>query len=121
MIISFVPSLGVVSINFMYLYLLFDYTGEMHPPKDFNRREVELLPWEYPNLTFYVALSWLPITHAAMVVDGANAYSSMAVDVGALVLITNDASRRQGRRCSIYSCIHEQVLSVFELSKSLYL
>ena len=45
---------------------------------------IELLPWEYPNLTFYVALSWLPVLHAAMVVDGANAYGAMVADVRAL-------------------------------------
>ena len=46
---------------------------------------IELLPWEYPNLTFYVALSWLPLRHVVMVVDGANAYGPMMADVEALV------------------------------------
>ena len=46
---------------------------------------IELLPWEYPNLTFYVALSWLPVLHAAMVVDGANAYGAMVADVRSLM------------------------------------
>merc|ERR1712216_876569 len=45
---------------------------------------IELLPWEYPNLTFYVALNWLPVVHAALVVDGANAYGAMEADMKAL-------------------------------------
>lgn len=40
----------------------------------------ELLPWEYPNLTFYVALSWLPVRHIAYLVDGANAYRPMNIN-----------------------------------------
>lgn len=50
-----------------------------------NSTVVELLPWEYPNLTFYVALAWLPLNHAAFLVPDANAYSSMNVDMPALV------------------------------------
>ena len=46
---------------------------------------VELLPWEYPNLTFYVALSWFPVRHALFLVREANAYSGMVVDTKALV------------------------------------
>ena len=45
---------------------------------------VELLPWEYPNLTFYVALAWLPLKHAVFLVPNANAYSEMKVDIPTL-------------------------------------
>ena len=56
---------------------------------------IELLPWEYPNLTFYVALSWLPVLHAAMVVEGANAYGAMTADVSALVGHVRDMRMKQ--------------------------
>ena len=52
---------------------------------------VELLPWEYPNLTFYVALAWLPLKHTFFLVPGANAYSEMSVDV---LTLTNALVRR---------------------------
>jgi hypothetical protein len=46
---------------------------------------VELLPWGYPNLTFYVALSWIPnLRHAVFLVPGAGAYSPMTVDAEVL-------------------------------------
>jgi hypothetical protein len=41
---------------------------------------VELLPWHYPNLTFYVALAGLPLRHLFYLVRGAGAYTSMDVD-----------------------------------------
>jgi len=41
---------------------------------------LELLPWHYPNLTFYVALTGLPLDHLFYLVRGADAYTSMAVD-----------------------------------------
>ena len=47
---------------------------------------IELLPWEYPNLTFYLALSWLPLRHVAFLVQGADAYRAM--DVNCTVLAT---------------------------------
>lgn len=46
---------------------------------------VELLPWEYPNLTFYVALGALPLRHLVFPVEGADAYKAMQVDVPTLV------------------------------------
>ena len=46
---------------------------------------VELLPWGYPNLTFYVALAALGVRHLFWIVDGAAAYSSMRVDAPVLV------------------------------------
>eukprot|EP00614_Pseudopedinella_elastica_P000595 CAMPEP_0172589656 /NCGR_PEP_ID=MMETSP1068-20121228/8296_1 /TAXON_ID=35684 /ORGANISM="Pseudopedinella elastica, Strain CCMP716" /LENGTH=978 /DNA_ID=CAMNT_0013385291 /DNA_START=219 /DNA_END=3155 /DNA_ORIENTATION=- len=48
---------------------------------------VELLPWEYPNLTFYVAMAWLRdlgVKHALFLVPGGNAYRAMQVDAKSL-------------------------------------
>ena len=59
---------------------------ETHPESSGGRLPVvvELLPWEYPNLTFYVALQWLPLEHLAFLVQGADAYRAMNVDISKL-------------------------------------
>ena len=57
---------------------------------------IEFLPWEYPNLTFYSVFAALNIKHYIFAVDGADAYSSMDIDIESFVnsintkLIKND-------------------------------
>jgi hypothetical protein len=67
----------------------------VNPDEDSGRFPlvVELLPWEYPNLTFYVALEWLAkrhggpgLSHAFFLVAGGDAFRPMKVDAPALAI-----------------------------------
>ncbi|CAM9295420.1 unnamed protein product, partial [Heterosigma akashiwo] len=47
---------------------------------------VELLPWSYPNLTFYLLGAALGLgRHCLWAADGADAYTALRVDVPALM------------------------------------
>ena len=44
--ISYLPRQGIDTLYVNFLYVLLDEDGEMHPPKDSERREIDISGWE---------------------------------------------------------------------------